>query len=139
MTHLNLAFAYIDPASFKIRLQNPLDDTVYRQFIQLKQRGVKVWLGVGGWEFSDEGPTRTTWSDMASSAANRKTFISSTVDFIKEYGFQGLDIGWEWPAATSRGGRPKDTQNQVSSETNLLHRFSLTMKGVSSQRATRNA
>ena len=114
-----MAFASIDPVSFKIKLQNPNDDEVYRQFIDLKQRGVKVWLGVGGWEFTDEGPTRTTWSDLASSATNRKAFITSTIEFIKKYGFEGFDVDWEWPAATSRGGRPEDTQNQVCSPQSL--------------------
>ncbi|KAL1598813.1 hypothetical protein SLS60_007955 [Paraconiothyrium brasiliense] len=114
LTQLNLAFAYIDPKTFQIRLQNSQDDTVYREFVELKNGGIQVWLGVGGWEFSDEGPTRTTWSDLASSAANRKTFITSTLQFLKDYGFQGLDVDWEWPAFSSRGGRPDDTQNQVN-------------------------
>jgi chitinase len=114
LTQLNLAFAYIDPRSFQIRLQNPQDDDVYREFVELRDHGLEVWLGVGGWEFNDEGPTRTTWSDMASSAGNRMVFIESTLQFLKEYGFQGIDIDWEWPASASRGGRPEDTQNQVS-------------------------
>ncbi|KAL5450820.1 hypothetical protein PMIN07_007522 [Paraphaeosphaeria minitans] len=114
LTQLNLAFAYIDPKSYQIRLQNPQDDGIYHEFVGLKDHGLKVWLGVGGWEFSDEGPTRTTWSDMASSSANRKAFITSTLEFLRNYGFQGLDIDWEWPASASRGGRPEDTQNQVT-------------------------
>lgn len=120
LTQLNLAFAYIDPTTFQIGLENPQDDAVYREFVGLKDRGMKVWLGVGGWEFSDEGSTRTTWSDLAGSATNRKAFITSTLKFLTDYGFQGLDVDWEWPAAAGRGGRPEDTVNQVSRQGQLL-------------------
>lgn len=64
-------------------------------------------------EFTDVGVTRTTWSEMAASSENRKAFISSTVEFLDHYGFQGLDIDWEWPTAEGRGGRPEDKKNQV--------------------------
>jgi GH18 family chitinase len=114
LTHLNLAFASIDPKSYKIRLQNSADAEVYRQFTDLKKRGVQTWLGVGGWEFSDEGETRTTWSDMVSTESNRKAFISTTLDMLKEYGFQGLDLDWEWPGASNRGGRDSDKEGHVA-------------------------
>lgn len=113
MTYVILAFASIDPTSFRIRPQNPDDDVIHHQFTDLKQRGVQAWLGVGGWEFSDEGLTRSTWSDMVSNVASRKAFISSALDFLKQYGFQGLDVDWEWPTSPGRGGRPEDTQNHV--------------------------
>ena len=113
LTHLTLAFASIDPNSFHIRHQNPEDDSVYYQFLELKNKGLQAWLGVGGWEFSDEGETHTTWSDVPSSETNRKAFVSSTVAFLDKYGFHGLDVDWEWPAAANHGGRPEDTKNQV--------------------------
>ncbi|KAF2641819.1 glycoside hydrolase, partial [Massarina eburnea CBS 473.64] len=114
LTHLTLAFASIDPGTFKIQQQNTADDVVYYPFLEYKKKGIQTWLGVGGWEFSDEGVTRTTWSDMSASQENRKAFISSTIEFLDKYGFQGLDVDWEWPAAANRGGRPQDTKNQVS-------------------------
>jgi chitinase len=88
--------------------------------VALKSDSLQTWLGVGGWEFSDEGDTRTTWSDMASKADNRKAFISTTIEMLEKYGFQGLDIDWEWPTASNRGGRPEDKQNQVCSTPNYF-------------------
>lgn len=68
----------------------------------------------GGWEFSDAGATRYTWSQMASSQSNRGTFIASVLQFLEKWEFQGVDIDWEWPGAESRGGNPAiDMRNQI--------------------------
>jgi hypothetical protein len=39
----------------------------------------------------------TAWSTMASSSSNRAAFISSLVQFMKTYGFDGVDLDWEYP------------------------------------------
>ena len=51
---------------------------------------------------------------MVSSQATRAVFISSLIGFMKDYGFQGVDLDWEYPAAEVRGGKPDDTKNLVS-------------------------
>lgn len=78
---------------------------------------LETWISVGGWSFNDDtnSPnTRTAFSDMASTAANRQTFIRSLMNFMSNYGFDGVDIDWEYPGADDRGGKPADTQNFVA-------------------------
>lgn len=47
------------------------------------------------------------------SASSRKAFINSLKTFMTKYGFQGVDLDWEYPVDTLRGGDPADTQNLV--------------------------
>lgn len=64
--------------------------------------------------FSDNGTaTQAVFGNIASSAANRATFASNVLNFMLFYGFDGLDIDWEYPGAPDRGGQPQDTQNFV--------------------------
>ena len=50
---------------------------------------------------------------VASTAPNRAVFIDSLVSFMRKYGLDGVDIDWEYPAATDRGGIKADTDNYV--------------------------
>jgi chitinase len=70
--------------------------TLYRRFTALKDKynGLQAFISIGGWSFTDPGPTRQAFSNMASTAANRQKFISSALSFMDTYGFDGLDLDW---------------------------------------------
>ncbi|KAH8797670.1 bacteriodes thetaiotaomicron symbiotic chitinase [Xylogone sp. PMI_703] len=115
LTHLYFAFASIDPQTFAVVPTDPEDEPIYSQFTSLKTSSLETWIGIGGFDFSDPGTaTHTTWSDMCSNEANREKFISSLISFMEQYGFQGADLDWEYPANADRGGKPEDTGNYVS-------------------------
>jgi chitinase len=75
---------------------------------------LEVFISVGGWTFSDNGTaTQPLFGEIASTAANRNTFADKVVRFLENYGFDGLDIDWEYPGAPDRGGKKRDTANFV--------------------------
>lgn len=51
---------------------------------------------------------------MTSTQGNRAAFISSLSQFMSKYGFQGVDLDWEYPASPERGGGTADTENYVA-------------------------
>lgn len=67
---------------------------------------------------------------MASSKANRKAFISSLVSFLDKYGFDGVDLDWEYPGTPERGGMLSDTQNYVLLVSEMRESFA-TKYGIS--------
>ena len=50
---------------------------------------------------------------MAATKDSRSKFINSAVNLMGTYGFDGLDVDWEYPAADDRGGRPEDFKKYV--------------------------
>ncbi|KAI0201413.1 glycoside hydrolase superfamily [Astrocystis sublimbata] len=113
-THLFFSFASIDSVSFLVKPWEKEDISLMTAFTQLKTSTLQTWIAVGGYDFSDKGsPTHTTWSDLCAHSERRAAFISSAMAFMDQYGFQGMDLDWEYPVAPERGGHPDDTQNFV--------------------------
>lgn len=65
-------------------------------------------IAVGGWSWS------ARFSDAALTEESRTTFANSCVDFIVKYGFDGVDIDWEYPVVgglSTNIRRPEDKYN----------------------------
>ena len=107
-THVVYAFAVIDPATMGLKAHDAyldLDDGLgnFRKFVtDLKSRrpDVRLLLAVGGW--TDSQNNAHVYKKMMGSAANRKKFVRSALDMIEEYGFDGLDLDYEFPDAADR-------------------------------------
>jgi len=85
-----------------------------REFTSLsKEGGLQTWIAIGGFDFSDpDQPTHKTWSELCASKTARAAFIESVRDYMDEYGFQGVDLDWEYPGDAKRGGNKlADTRN----------------------------
>jgi chitinase len=73
-------------------------------------------ISVGGWTLSSR------FSDAALTAASRSKFAASAVAFIRKYGFDGVDIDWEYPGGgglETNVSRPEDKQNFTTLLTEL--------------------
>ena len=124
-THMNFAFSFFDPSSFEIVPMDSNGASLYSRFTALKSKksSLQTWISVGGWSFTDPGPTQTAFSEMTSSSENRRKFISGLIKFMDTYGFDGIDLDWEYPGADDRGGKSQDTANYVSLAAELRAAF----------------
>lgn len=136
LTDLNFAFGMFGFVTKSIDPTNPHltgDYTVqpvewndqsvlYPQCQALKQgapNGLSTFLSIGGWTFnlpSDPNIGAYTYklfSQMVASTANRQQFINSAIDYAHQFGFDGIDIDWEYPGDLTRGGAPEDFDNFV--------------------------
>lgn len=63
-------------------------------------KGVKVSVAVGGWSYKNV-PLQGNFEKMAGDVKTRKLFVRNTVDFLKAYNLDGLDLDWEFPTASA--------------------------------------
>ena len=110
LTHIPYAFANIG-SDLRITLGYPFIDPFNFTLLNLLKQSnpdLKTLISVGGWTWSG------LFSDVALSEDSRNAFSESCVEFIKQYGFDGVDIDWEYPVS---GGlptnirRPEDKHN----------------------------
>ncbi|KAE8150988.1 hypothetical protein BDV25DRAFT_129159 [Aspergillus avenaceus] len=114
-SHIYFAFVSIDPDTFEVIPASQDDELLYPQLeaLQARDLGQELWLSIGGWDFSDAGqPTATTFSDLVgASKSKQNAFFKSLTNFMTTWGFTGIDIDWEYPAADDRNGRAADYKN----------------------------
>ena len=112
-THINFAFALVNPTTFGIAAMDADTASRYKRVTALKQKqpDLQVWIAIGGWAMNDPGPYRTTFSDLAKSEAAQDKFFDALLTFLVQNDFDGVDLDWEYPVADDRGGVKEDFAN----------------------------
>ncbi|XP_028760770.1 class V chitinase [Neltuma alba] len=100
-THLFCAFADLDPNTNTVTIASSKASqfSSFTQTVQQKNPSVKTLLSIGG----GRGPVVSSeFSQMASSASTRKSFIDSSISLARNNNFHGLDLDWEYPNSTDK-------------------------------------
>ncbi|KAI1514937.1 chitinase 1 precursor [Pyrenophora tritici-repentis] len=70
------------------------------QLLKASNRNLKVLLSIGGWTYTN---TNRAMDTPTSSTHGIQRFAASCVQLIRNYGFDGVDIDWEYPSTTEQG------------------------------------
>lgn len=106
-THLIYGFVGVE-SNGNFKVMDPWNDLqkdggAYHNFVALKKKNphLKTMVASGGFNAGS-----TVFSQMASNPGSRANFVRNAVTFVRKYGFDGLDIDWEYP--NQRGGQLHD-------------------------------
>ena len=107
LTHINYAFANVVNGKAQFELET--DSVKIASLIALKKANpnLKVLYSIGGWTWSDQ------FSNVSAYKSSREKFATSSVRLMEKYGFDGIDIDWEYPGQHGRDNafRPSDKEN----------------------------
>ncbi|XP_065164237.1 chitinase-like protein Idgf4 isoform X2 [Atheta coriaria] len=111
-THLIYRSAGINAATNKLVPLNEHFDVTkdqYRKVTELKRRypTLKVYLAVGAGD-DDQNPEK--YLTLLEGVENRIAFVNSAHTLVKTYGFDGIDLAWQFPT-----NKPKKVRGKVSS------------------------
>lgn len=89
------------PKSKSCNVHKYTEGLIYQSHIA----GTQIYPSIGGWTLS------STFPIVAASPNKRKRFAEECVGLIADYGFDGIDIDWEYPGYVDHGGTMNDRQN----------------------------
>lgn len=117
----------------------------FNQLTKFKKQypDVKTLISVGGWAetggyFGDDGNrvasggfySMATNADGSVNQAGIDTFADSSVEFIRTYGFNGVDIDYEYPTTMKDAGNPLDWQLANARRAGLVKGYDALMKSL---------
>ncbi|CAG2117172.1 unnamed protein product, partial [Medioppia subpectinata] len=106
-SHIIVGFATVDPKDIMVPKDEAEDPDRYRELTKLKtiNRKLKVMLSVG------DGKESKYFSKMVANDNSRDNFVASVLDMCDMFGFDGIDIDWEFPHFKT--GTKEDKQNFI--------------------------
>ncbi|HMU09360.1 MAG TPA: glycoside hydrolase family 18 protein [Ferruginibacter sp.] len=106
LTHIIYSFLKIQNDTLSFHNEDQRNNL--QQLVELKkiQPGLKIMVSIGGWGGC------SFCSDLFAAAAQRQNFARTTVALFKQYGIDGLDLDWEYPAIEGYPGHKYDAADK---------------------------
>ncbi len=103
LTHINLAFGQVDKGDITFD-----QSSLYKRLDQLRAENPAIKI-----QLSLVGKTASDFPVGAGSQAGRQKIAESCVHMIENYGFDGIDLDWEYPGcpANFQNSTPEDKEN----------------------------
>jgi GH18 family chitinase len=97
LTHLFYAFVDVDPqGNVSLRNAGKDDDISFLQSLKAENPNLKILVSIGG-ALEDDQTEEDDFSSAAATPESRTHFAQSAIQFMKDNGFDGIDIDWEFP------------------------------------------
>ena len=106
LSHIIYSFLKIQTDTLTFR--DSTQESNVRQLVALKQNypQLKIMVSVGGWSGC------SFCSDLFADSVHRQNFAKTSVALFKQYGIDGLDLDWEYPAIEGFPGHKYDTADR---------------------------
>lgn len=95
-THIVYGFAVLNSNALTIKTHDSwadIDNRFYERVVAYKKKGIRVTVAIGGWNDS----LGSKYARLVLDPQARQRFIESVLAFCEKYGFEGLDLDWEYP------------------------------------------
>lgn len=96
-THINYAFAKLNNDQLELYEWN--DKEMYSRVMKLKEQNLdlKILISVGGFTVGS-----APFSKLVNDPILRENFVTMANNFLVKYGFDGLDLDWEYPQGADK-------------------------------------
>lgn len=98
LTHI--MYAFLIPQSDGSVLPLAEEENVRQLIKKAHNDNCKVYIAVGGWSYNDI-PLQSAFEQAAKAPETRKRLVESIISVVEEYGFDGVELDWEYPNSAS--------------------------------------
>ncbi len=98
LTHI--MYAFLIPQKDGSVLPLAEEENVRQLIEKAHNDNCKVYIAVGGWSYKDV-PLQAAFEEAAKTPETRKKLVESIISVVKDYGFDGVELDWEYPNSAS--------------------------------------
>ena len=101
LTQINFAFAIPQKTGGGLAaLRNA--DKLKALVSKAHANNVKVFISIGGWGIGDGGGDDSRFHRLAADPEERDYFVSKTMELVRRFDLDGVDVDWEYPDIENR-------------------------------------